>query len=148
MGEPAFTDRTLPPSPDELRGAVGRAQERWMQLEDWVRETYGIEGEPIFFGRDSGWCLRFRRSGRALFTLIPRIDGFGALVVIGPSAWAAADSADLSDATRAAWDRAHPYPDGRWLWLDVVDDRLALDVEHLVALKSPPPKRRRVTACA
>jgi len=51
-----------------------------------------------------------------------------------------------SASTRAAWDAARPYPDGRWLWLDVVDDRVVTDIERLVALKSPPPKRRRV-AC-
>jgi len=122
---------------------VGAASERWARLDSWARETYGVKGEPLYFGRDSGWCLRYRRSGKALFTLIPRHDGFRALVVVGPTAWAGAGDVELSPATRDAWDSAHPYPDGRWLWLDVVDGQVTADIENLVALKSPPPRRRR-----
>jgi hypothetical protein len=66
-----------------------------------------------------------------------------ALVVIGPTAWAKVGDADLSPAVRAAWDAAHPYPDGRWLWLPLTDAAVVADVQRLVALKSPPPKRPR-----
>lgn len=143
MTEPPFPDKERPPSRDELLSAVGAARGRWLRLDEWAREAYGVEGEPLFFGRDSGWCVRYRRSGKALFTLLPRHDGLGALVVIGPSAWQNAAAVELSPATRAAWDAAHPYPDGRWLWLDVTTEQVAADVERLVALKSPPPVRRR-----
>jgi len=141
--EPCFPDKDRPPTQAELLDAVGAARPRWLQLDGWARDTYGVEGEPLYFGRDSGWCLRYRRSGKSLFTLIPRRDGMRALVVVGPSAWAGATGVDLSAATREAWDSAHPYPDGRWLWLDVTDDGVVADVERLVALKSLPPKRRR-----
>ena len=143
MAEPNFPDKMAPPSRDDVFARVGVARDRWLRLEDWARRTYGIEGEAIFLGRDTGWSIRFRRGGRALFSMVPRTDSFAALVVIGPSVWTAADALSLSRATRVAWDAAHPYPDGRWLWLDVVDDLVASDVEALVALKSPPPRRPR-----
>jgi hypothetical protein len=142
--EPCFSDKDRPPTQAELLDAVGAARHRWLRLDAWARDTFGVEGELLYFGRDSGWCVRYRRSGKALFTLIPRDGSFGALVVIGPSAWENAATVELSPATRAAWDAAHPYPDGRWLWLDVTTEQVAADVERLVALKSPPPKRRRV----
>jgi hypothetical protein len=135
-----------PPGRDELLETLGTARERWVRLEGWVRDTYRIAGEPIFFGRESGWSVRYRRGGRTLFTLIPRLDCFRALVVVGPSAWAGAAVAKLSDTTRAAWEAAHPYPDGRRLWLDIVDERAASDVECLVALKSPAPTRLRAAS--
>jgi hypothetical protein len=141
--DPAFPDKDVPPSREELLSAVGAARGRWLRLDEWARETYGVEGEPLFFGRDSGWCLRYRRSGKALFTLTPRHGGFGALVVIGPRAWEDVATVELSPATRTAWNAAHPYPDGRWLWLDVTTEQVAADIERLVALKSPPPVRRR-----
>jgi hypothetical protein len=67
-------------------------------------------------------------------------------VVIGPTAWEAAAAADLSPTTKAAWESAHPYPDGRWLWLDVTDEGVAADVVMLVELKSPPPRPPRKRA--
>ena len=151
MATPPFLDRATPPERQELLLSLGSGRDRWLRLETWIRETYGVEGEPLYAGGGTGWTLRFRRGGRALLTLMPRAGAFRALVVIGPSAWAAAAGATqaLSPTTRDAWEGARPYPDGRWLWLDVADDRVVADIECLVALKSPPPRdprRGRVAA--
>lgn len=146
MPEVPFPDPSQAPPHDALVEAVGPARDRWLRLEAWLHDTYGLDGEPIFFGRDSGWCVRYRRGGKALLTLIPGDAAFRTLVVVGPSAWQAAGSLELSPRTKAAWDGARPYPDGRWLWLDVDDDATVEDVEHLVALKSPPPRHPRLAA--
>jgi hypothetical protein len=143
MSAPLFGDRNRPPSPDELQPALGGAGGLWAKLDAWVTATYGISGEP-FFGGSDGWCVRYRRSGKGLVTLIPRAGSFRALVVIGPRLWTEVAELDLSPATEHAWQSARPYPDGRWLWLDVADEQIAGDVERLVALKSPPPRRARV----
>ena len=143
MTAPPFLDQGSAPARDDLLAGLGRARDRWVRLEDWVRDTYGVEGEALYFGRDTGWSLRFRRSGKALLTLMPRAGAFRALVVVGPSAWDGARDLELTARVRAAWDQAHPYPDGRWLWLDVDDDRTVDDIERMVTLKSPPPRRLR-----
>jgi len=149
MGTGAFLDPAAMPTRDDLVRILGPRIATWDRLIDWMASTYGIEGEPIHFGRDSGWSLRFRRSGRALSTLTPMVDGsVRALVVIGPSAWDAIAAEPLSPVVRAAWDAAHPYPDGRWLWLTLTGDEMIADVERLIACKSPPPRRPRVRAAA
>ena len=137
-----FPDRSNPPGVSTFLEPIGGARLRWVRLDDWARATYGVEGEPYFFGRTTGWTLRFRRGGRALFTLIPRIDGFSAVVVVGPTVWEAATDVALGVEVRAALDAAHPYPEGRWAWIDVADDDIVDDVIQLVALKAPPPRRR------
>jgi hypothetical protein len=143
----ALLDRDAVPTLAELAAASGSGRDRWDRLVAWVERTYGLTGEPLYFGRDSGWVLRFRRSGKALLTLLPLAGGgLRALVVVGPSAWAAVADAELSEPIRAAWAAAHPYPDGRWLWPLVEDDAIVDDIERLVALKSPPPRRPRKAA--
>jgi hypothetical protein len=143
----AFLDGSRPPSTEELTAALGTAAARWTGLVEWLGATYGVEGEPLFFGRDSGWCLRFRRSGRALLTLLPHEGGFRVLVVVGPSVAAGVEAAvaagDLGRPIAEAFADATAYPDGRWLWLPVDDEAAVEDVRRLVALKSPPPKRPR-----
>ncbi|HLO34502.1 MAG TPA: DUF3788 family protein [Candidatus Deferrimicrobium sp.] len=140
----AFCDPTSPPSEVEVRTKLESAWPRWRRLEDWIGERYGIRGEPLFTGRVSGWAVRFRRSGKALLTLSPQAaGGFRALVVIGPSAWSAVAELELGPALREAWANARPYPDGRWLFVQVDDDRTADDIRRLVELKSPPPRRPR-----
>lgn len=145
----AFLDPAGPPTRTELQAVLGSSIDAWDALAAWVESTYGVAGEPIHFGRDSGWSIRFRRSGRSLLTLTPMADGsVRALVVIGPSAWARVADVELSAEVRSAWDAARPYPDGRWLWLPLTRAAVVEDVERLVALKSPPPRRvrPRVTA--
>jgi hypothetical protein len=119
----------------------------WMALTGWLRESYGLEGEPAWTDEEEGWVFRYRLSGRALTTLSPTAEGgFGALVVLGPSLWAAAEAAQLSDATREIMGDATAYADGRWLWLRVHDRATLEDVETLIAIKAPPRRRivRRV----
>ena len=143
----ALTDREHVPSVEDFAVACGSGRARFDRLVDWLATTYGVIGEPLYAGRDPGWTLRFRRSGKSLATLMPLADGtLRALVVVGPSAWEAVAGAELSEPIRAAWAAAHPYPDGRWLWPIVDSDAVVADIERLVALKSPPPRRPRVPA--
>lgn len=143
----AFLDESRPPTAEELVAAVGPAAARWRDLVEWLGTTYGVEGEPLYFGRDSGWCLRVRRSGRSLLTLLPHQGGFRVLVVVGPSVAEAVSSSlaagELGPTVAEAFTGARAYPDGRWLWLPIADDATADDVRRLVAIKSPPPRRVR-----
>jgi uncharacterized protein DUF3788 len=140
-----FPDKASPPGVGAFVEAIGLARARWIRLDGWARDTYGVEGEPYFFGRTTGWTVRYRRAGRALFTLIPRIDGFSAIVVVGPTAWEAVAELALGVEARAALDAAHPYPEGRWAWIDVADDEIMADVMTLVEVKAPPPRRRTLS---
>jgi hypothetical protein len=137
-------DPTTAPTARELAASLGSTRPLWDRLVSWMLETYGLTGEPLFTTREDGWALRFRRSGRALLTLQPLADGrFKALVVLGPSVWDQVAGVGLGSVVKAAWDGAHPYPDGRWLFLAVDDDETVDDIERLIALKSPPPRRVR-----
>lgn len=143
-----WLDRAAQPEAPAMASGLGdEGRRRWSMLTAWLASTYGLEGQPVWGGADDGWVLRVRRSGKSLVTLSPCAgDGFSALVVIGPTAWPAVETLDLTEATKAAFRAAKPFPDGRWLWLRVDDDAVVADVEALIALKSPPPRRMRPRA--
>ena len=142
-------DRGRVPDGAELTARLGEARPLWDDLVAWVDATYGVVGEPVWYGKESGWVVRFRRGGKSLLTMLPQVSGgFTAGVVIGPSLWETVPAAPLSPAVRAAWDASRPYPDGRWLGFEVVDRAVVEDVKRLVALKSPPPRRPRTRRAA
>ena len=145
MTDGAWLDRDGRPDGNAMGDKLGeRARSRWQAMAAWVRDTYGLEGEPFWDGHDAGWVLRYRRAGKSLITMAPSTgDDFDALVVVGPSTWAAITGMNLTDATLATFRNAHPYPGGRWLRLCVTDEASAADVRRLVTLKSPPPRRPR-----
>jgi len=141
----ALLDRDAVPTVEDFAAACGDQRGWFDRLVRWLETTYGAVGEPLYSGRESGWTLRFRRSGKALLTLMPLADGeLRVLVVVGPSAWQAVAGVELSEPIRAAWAAAYPYPDGRWLWPIVDSEAVLEDIQRLVALKSSPPPRPRV----
>ena len=145
MTQGAWRHHDAPPTAIDL--ADGIAAERrpmWLELTRWLRTTYGLDGELTWTDEETGWVLRYRRNGKALTTLMPgEAGGIGALVVVGPSVVEAALAAPLSETTREALEFAKPYSDGRWLWLKVTEPRIVEDIETLIRLKSPPPRRLR-----
>lgn len=147
MATGVFLDSNGPPARADVVAALGDRLALWDRLTASMEAMYGLEGEPLFGGRDDGWVVRYRRSGRTLLVLMPKAGGFVAHVVIGPKVADGVAALSLEPATRATFDRAKAYPDGRWLWLDVTTEAEARDVERLMMLKSPPPRRpRRVSA--
>ncbi len=148
MATGAFLDRARPPTRSELAAALGERRALWDRVVARMEATYGLEGEPLFYGRDSGWVLRYRRSGKTLLVLLPEPGVARALVVLGPSIAEAAAALPLAPEVRSAFDRAHAYPDGRWLLIEMGSEAVADDLLRLVALKSPPPRRLRRAASA
>ena len=143
MAGGSFLDRTVAPSMAAFASAVGDRRAVWDRIVGHLATVYGLQGEPLFYGRDAGWVLRYRRSGRTLLVLLPEAGAFRALVVVGPSIAEAAAALPLELGVRAALEHAHAYPDGRWIWIDVASEAVADDVVRLVELKSPPPRRPR-----
>jgi hypothetical protein len=142
MSAGAFLEKDRPPDRTQLEIALGERLPLWDRVAGWVEATYVIGPEPLYSSKTSGWITRYRRSGRSLVLLAPHVGGFDAVVVIGPSVAAAVDAMPLRPSTRDAFERAHPYPDGRWLKFELETAADAEEVCRLIAVKSPPPRRR------
>ncbi len=140
----AFLDRSAAPGRAELALALGDRLPLWDRIAAAIESTYGVAPEAWFFGRESGWATRYRRSGKALVALLPALNALDAVVVVGPSVLPAALAIPLGPAVRAALEAAHDYPEGRWVRVEVTTEAAADDVVRLVAVKSPPPRRPRV----
>lgn len=83
----AWRQRGSPPTTAAMADRIASDRRpMWLALTRWLHETYGIDGELTWTDDETGWVLRYRRSGRALTTLRPgEAGGIGALVVVGPS---------------------------------------------------------------
>jgi hypothetical protein len=148
MTDGLFLDRGVAPTAEQMRDALGAAGPLWTRLSEWIGVTYGLGGEPHWSGRREGWAWRWRRSGKSLLVLLPDGDGLRGVLVVGPSVADRVTSLGLAPDTLAAFEHAAPYPDGRWLFLRIADARTCDDIEHLVALKSPPPRKPRARPIA
>ncbi len=98
-----------------------------------------------FNGKDE---LKFRRSGKTLFTLYLRRDRIQALVIFGQREREAFETVrgQFSSHIQQYYDASKTYHDGKWMWIDIVDEDYVLEVLRLVGIKKRPNKAS-ITMC-
>jgi hypothetical protein len=125
-----------------MNEALAGALPLWNALLQVLAEVYGAAGELRFYGRNYGWALRFRKSGKALLSLYPGEGSFTAQVVVSPAQAEKAMALALGRKVRAVLETTHEYPEGRWLYIPVASEQDVQDIQQLLALKAKPARRR------
>jgi len=141
MADVIFSDKGRAPSDEELAAALGRSRAAWKRLREFLAGSYGLAGEWAYYGPKAGWVLRYRKGGRALTTLSPYEGFFNVQLVLGEADYAKARTAELGESIRAAIQAAHPYHDGRWLFLSVKSLKDLGDIITLLRVKRKPASR-------
>ncbi len=78
-----FLDKEHRPSEKEIERALGKRYGLYRALVDFMKRSYQLDGDLSFGGKNYGWNVWFRRSGKTLLNLFPQ-DGFCvAQVVLG-----------------------------------------------------------------
>ena len=132
----AFSDKKHQPTDAEVLEAIGPKLSIWQKLVRFVREKYPIQEDFKFlYGKNYGWALRFRIKGKLLISLYPAEGGFTAQVNLSSEAIEKAQRMKLGKNVQQAIARAHPYPEGRWLFIPVESEKDLRDIQRLLALR-------------
>ena len=109
---------------------LGTARPLWERLTG-LAERLKTKSDLKMYGPSYGWMVCFRRAGRLLFSLYPARDALIAQIVLHQNQVDAAAGVELQPATRAIMKAAKQYPEGRWLFIPVLSEADAADVERL-----------------
>lgn len=140
----AFTDKNHCPAAEEMQEIVGARLAEWNALASWIREHYAIQEDLHFmYGRKYGWGRRVRVGGSLLTCLYPAEGRFAAQVILNQEALARAEMLKLGKNSRDAMARAHPYAEGKWLFIEVTGPGDVRDVERLLELKREAGRRKK-----
>ena len=136
MSVGAFTDKKHQPTDAEVQAALGAKLTLYQNLVQHIREKYPAQEDFKFlYGKNYGWGLRFRIKGQLLTSLYPAIDGFGVQINLSAKAVETALSLPLGQRSHDSIDKAHPYPEGRWIFLLVETQADYDDILQLLALR-------------
>jgi len=130
-------DGTHTPTEKEIVDFIGEpAKGAWVQLRRFVKENYDIEPEMIFSGKH-GWDVRYRKTGKTLFTLTPEKGAVRILIVLGreESEKALSMQTELSPKMYKLIENTKQLHDGRWLWIRLFQTKDAEDIERLLPIK-------------
>ena len=70
------------PSEEEIHTTIGNA-DLWLELKNYIDQSYDFIPEKVFYGKKYGWTIRYRKSGKTLCSLFPEHGAFTTLVVLG-----------------------------------------------------------------
>ena len=111
--EQGYIDKNHQPSPQESKEALGPSFPLWERLLQFIEDTYQMPGEFSFGGKNYGWNIWYRKSGKSLVSLYPQDKSIVAQVVLGK------DQVEKALANccllRCAGSSAHPAcPGSQW----------------------------------
>jgi hypothetical protein len=74
----AFVRKQHQPAMREVFASIASRKGLWGDLEKFVAENFRTKRDFVFYGKNHGWALRFRKAGEALLSMYP---GEGVLTV-------------------------------------------------------------------
>jgi hypothetical protein len=130
-----FTDKAHAPTEEQISEAIGSRRAAWEDMLQVIRERYSHQEDWRFYGKNYGWALRFRKSGKALVSLYPAEGSFTIQLILSQADVDRAHGLKLGKHVRQIIEQAHPYPEGRWVFIPVKSGKDLRDVHQLLALK-------------
>ena len=138
MAVGTFVEKQRQPTMREIFGSIASKKELWDSLERFVAENYRTKRDFAFYGKNYGWAVRFRKAGKALLSMYPGEGSFSVQIVLGATPTKKASNLKLGRNVRTKLEKAHEFPEGRWLFIKISSKQDLRDVQHLLLLKEQP----------
>jgi hypothetical protein len=131
--------------PTEAEIADYIASPLWKDLNDFLRENYEVEPSYSYStcSGQPGWNVKYQKAGRSLCTLYPMDGFFIALIVIGAKEEMEAEPLMLTcdESIQRMYNGAVPLMGGRWLMIQVTNEKILDDVKQLIQLRRKIKRR-------
>jgi hypothetical protein len=136
MALSALGDKTVEPSPSDLKRVLGPTEEVWHHLVSQMEAAYGpLSEEWSFSGAKYGWTSRLRAKKRTVLYLIPQEGAFLVGVVLGDRALTLLRRDDLRTGTLALIDEAPRYGEGTGFRVPVTSVADCTEIETIIEAK-------------
>lgn len=132
----AFNNSSVPTNED-IQHFV--STDLWDQLNLHLQHTYSIQPQMFYSAcsMQKGWNVKYKKKGKSLCTLYPMRGFFIALIVIGPQETIKADLL-IPLCSRYTQNIYHQTPfgfSGKWLMLNITDEKILQDAKHLISIR-------------
>ncbi len=108
----------------------------WVELNNFLQESYSVTPSYSYStcSGQPGWNIKYQKAGRSLCTLYPMDGFFIALVVIGAKEQPEAELliTTCTDYVRNLFSKSAPVAGGKWLMINVTDEKILDDVKNLI----------------
>jgi hypothetical protein len=138
MAVGVFIEKRHRPEMKEMLASINSKKGLWNDLERFLEENYRTKRDFAFYGKNYGWAVRFRKAGKALLSAYPEEDAFTVQIILSQTLAEKASSLKLGKNAKKVLENAHPFPEGRWLFIKVNSSEDISDIKQLILLKERP----------
>lgn len=131
-----FTNKEIKPSDKNVYQSLGEVKPLWDNIISFVEEKYGVDGEFKFYGKNFGWALRYKKSGRVLIALYPGNEEYTVQIILNKHQIEEALESDISMETRELIARTTMIREGKWLYLKVDEENKLDEIKTLIIARS------------
>ncbi|UTB32168.1 MAG: DUF3788 domain-containing protein [Methanobacterium sp. ERen5] len=131
-----FTDKEIKPSDKHVYQSLGGVKPLWDTIVSFVEAKYGVDGEFIFYGKNFGWALRYRKSGRVLIALYPGNEEYTVQIILNKTQIEEVLESNITLETRELIKRTTMIREGTWLYLKVDEERDLDEIKTLIIARS------------
>jgi hypothetical protein len=138
-----FLDKDYQPTETAVFVALGAKQPLWKELTQFIADNYPIPGEWNFGGKNYGWNLWYRKSGKTLINLYPQDGYFVAQIVLGKDQVEQVLNLKLGKNVGTILRETPQLHDGRWLFIKVKTAKDVKDIQQLLQVKRRPRPQKQ-----
>jgi hypothetical protein len=131
---------TVIPDEKALPALLGESYAGYAAVCGYLDCYYSTEIKYGGRGKHGLFSIMHRQAGRSLCTVYVNEGFFTLLVVLAKKEQQTFEASGyhVSPQIQAVYDDAHPYDDGRWLFIDIRNENCMEDIQHLLAAKRAP----------
>ena len=128
------------PTTEEIIKAIGKRSSLWIEIHKYIEENYNFTSELVFWTKNYGWTIRYKKGGRTICYFFPEKEAFSVLIVLGKEQAEIVDLTRLNTKIRSVFQNTEQLHDGRWLWVRALTKS---DVESIKVLLNAKQKLKK-----
>lgn len=116
----------------------------WCAINNFIKDNYDMDMLWDNGGKTGVFELKYRKSGKTFCALYPREKGMRVLIILGKNEREKFETSrkDFSEYINNFYDNTRQYHDGKWLYLDIINNTVIADIERLLFIKKKPNRKR------
>ena len=130
-------DKNIKPSDADILDTIGDRSDLWMHLHEFIDNHYDLSKELIFYSRNYGWTVRYRKGKKTLISCFPEHGAFSVLLILGGAEAAKVDQVrkELNDNFLSVFDETKQLHDGKWMWIRILNPEDLNSVISVIKIK-------------
>lgn len=142
MANHIFLDKNHKPDDYEISTMLGNNLFLWVDIHNYIVRHYDYTAELIYFTRNYGWTMRYRKNNKTLSYFFPKKDTFSVLLILGRKETEQVSMIKdrLNGNVLQVFESTEQLHDGRWLWIEILNSEDISSYKELLSIKKRPKK--------